>query len=49
MMQEHRKQASKASAKVEDNWKCSRAHFENVLNLKRESINVISGKIFLFL
>jgi hypothetical protein len=27
-MQEHRKQASKASAKVEDNWICTSAHFE---------------------
>jgi hypothetical protein len=29
-MQEHRKQAQ-----VEDNWICTSAHFENVLNLKR--------------
>jgi hypothetical protein len=34
MMQEHRKQANKASAKAKDNWKCTSAHFENVLNLK---------------
>jgi hypothetical protein len=32
-MQEHRKQASKASAKEEDSWICTSAHFENVLKL----------------
>jgi hypothetical protein len=34
MMQEHRKQASKASAKAEDSWICTSAHFEIILNLK---------------
>jgi hypothetical protein len=29
-MQEHRKQAQ-----VEDNWICTNAHFEDVLNFKR--------------
>jgi hypothetical protein len=33
MMQEHRKQASEASTKAKDNWICTNAHFEGILNL----------------
>jgi hypothetical protein len=38
MMQEHRKQASKASAKVEDNWNYTSAPFEDILNLNEETL-----------
>jgi hypothetical protein len=37
-MQEHRKKANKASAKVEDNWKHTNAYFENVLNSKDKTL-----------
>jgi hypothetical protein len=48
-MQEHRKQASKESAKEEDNWRCTSTHFEGILNFKRQSINVISKRMYLHL
>jgi hypothetical protein len=38
LMQEHCKQANKTSAKAEDSWKCTKIHFENVLNLKKETL-----------
>jgi hypothetical protein len=36
-MQEHRKQANKESAKAEDNWECTSAHFEDILKFKRRA------------
>jgi hypothetical protein len=34
-MQEHRKQASKASEKAKDNWKHTNVYWEGILNFKK--------------
>jgi hypothetical protein len=37
IMQEHHKQANKASTKAKDSWKCTNTHFEGILNFKRQN------------
>jgi hypothetical protein len=43
-MQEHCQQAQ-----VEDNWIYTNTHFEDILNLKRRTINVIAGRMYFIL
>jgi hypothetical protein len=49
MIQEHSRQANKASAKAKDNWKHTNAHFEDILNFKKWSINVTARRMYLHL
>jgi hypothetical protein len=48
-MQDHHKQAIKDIARAEDNFKCTSAHFENVLNLNDRTFNFTARSMYFHL